>query len=101
VLSILFSMFEFYFLNSDMGHLLHTLCAAPGEKPLDIWGQRTRRFFLSILPVGVLSHIPAAMVLGKYGFGVSLLHTIWLTAFGVLVLRSWGRGFRRYESAMS
>jgi ABC-type uncharacterized transport system permease subunit len=101
VLTVLFTTWEFYFLHSDMGNLMQQVATAPAEKPLDIWDRRVRAFFLHLLPVGVLSHIPAGMVLGKLGLVESLLHTAWLVLFGLAVVRFWERGFRRYESAMS
>jgi ABC-2 type transport system permease protein len=101
VLTVLFASLEFYVLNSDLSHFCYDVTSAGADRPLDVFGRRTRLFLLTVVPVGALAYIPAGMVLGRLGALESLGHTAWLLVFGVLVFRWWGRGFRRYESAMS
>ncbi len=100
VLSVGFSIFEFYVLHSDLAHFLHEFFIAAADRPLDIFALRVRQFFLYLVPVGVLSHAPAALVLGRISPLAGLFHTLWLVVLGALVFRAWNRGFRRYESAL-
>lgn len=101
ILTIGFSIWEFWFVNSDLMHLMSQVLYAPADKPLDIWGLRLRQFFLYLLPVGLLSHVPAAMVLGKYGLLDGLEFSFWALVLGLAIFRLWRWSFHRYESSMS
>ena len=95
-----FSTFEFYIVHSDLAHFLHEFFIAAADRPLDIFSRRVRQFFLYIVPVGVLSHGPATLVLGRITPLAGLLHTLWLVGAGCLIFYVWNRSFRRYESAL-
>ena len=98
---VLFSLSELWLLNSDLGRLCYEVFDAASDKPLEIFGRRVQRFFLFLVPVGVLAWVPAAMALGRVGPLAAALHTLWMGALGLGVFRLWGWSFRRYESAMS
>ena len=100
-LTVFFSTIEFHLLSSDLSaYVTHALDPA-ATNPLDVFSRRIRLFLLMVVPVGVLAHVPASMVLGRYDVVTGLLDTAWMLAFGVGVLLFWKRSFRRYESAMS
>lgn len=101
VVSVLLSMVEFWVLNSNLSNFGHEILAAGSDNPLDIWSRRTRAFLLGVVPLGALAHVPASMTLLRTGWGAALAYTAWLLLLGVLVIRLWERGFRRYESALS
>jgi len=100
VLSVFFTLFEFRFLNSDLGHFLGEFFMPAVDRPLDIFALRIRQFLLFIIPVGALSYLPASLVLGRVSVGAGVLYTVWLLLLGLLVFRLWNRGFRHYESAL-
>ena len=100
VVVTLFSMFELWLLGSDLTRFLHDLFHATTDRPVDLFGARFRLFLLYIVPVGALTQLPAAIVLGRYDLLHAAVATVWLLALGVLVFHGWSRGFRRYESAM-
>lgn len=100
VTSILYSTVEFYLVSSGLSKFLEFFLTAFGERPLDIYTQRLKLFFLTALPVGALAYVPASVVLGRDPPWTMLVHTAWLTLFGLGVFRFWKRSFRRYESAM-
>lgn len=101
VLRVLFSIVEFYLLNSDLGEFLRELFMAVEDRPLDIFGRRVRWFFLYAIPIGAMAQVPAAFVLGKVGPAYLAAYAAWLVLFGLGVFRFWTRSLRRYESAMS
>lgn len=100
VLMVLVSTWEFFVLNSDIGSFTNEIVTSPTDRPLDIFGRRTRGFLIYLLPVGMLSHVPAAMVLGRVPWGWSLGYSLWLGVMGWGVFRFWKRSFRHYESAL-
>ena len=101
VLTVFFSTLEFHLLSSDISAFLTHAFDPAATNPLDVFGQKVRLFFLYLIPVGLLVHVPASMVLGRYDVLHGLLHTAWMFAFGLLAFTLWNRGFRHYESAMS
>lgn len=101
VLRVLFSIFEFYIVNSDLGQFFRDFFMAVEDRPLDIFARRARAFLLYVLPVGAVAQIPASMVLGRVGAGRALVFTLWMALSGWMVLWFWKASFRRYESAMS
>lgn len=101
VVSVLFSLWEFYLLHSDVGRMLDHAFGSATDRPLDIFPRRVKLFFLYLVPVGVMTHAPASLVLGRQGALEGLFHTAWMLGLGIAVLRLWSHGFRRYESAMS
>lgn len=101
LLTILFSISEFYLLHSDLAQFLSELFIQPADRPLDIFGRRLKQFLLFLIPVGALSYLPACLVLGRIGPAAGLFHSAWLFGLGLLVFRFWRHSFRRYESAMS
>jgi ABC-2 type transport system permease protein len=101
VVTVLFSTAEFYLLNSDLGMFAYELFLGPIERPLDVFGRRIKQLLLLVVPVGVLTHLPAALLLGRIGALEALAHSAWLVVLGLGVFRAWRASFRRYESALS
>jgi ABC-type uncharacterized transport system permease subunit len=101
VVTVLFSIAEFYLVNSDLGMFAYELFLGPIERPLDVFGRRAKQFLLFVVPVGVLTHLPAALVLGRVGLWEALGHSLWLVLLGLAIFRAWRASFRRYESALS
>jgi len=101
VLTVLYSTAEFYLLHSDAAHFLNEAFTAAADRPLDVFTRRLRAFLLSVVPVGVLTWVPASLLLGRLGPLEGLGHSAWIAAFGLGVFRLWRAGFRRYESALS
>ena len=100
VIITLFSLLELVAVGTDASRFLGDLFHASNDRPLDIFERRIRLFLLYIIPIGGLSYVPAAIVLGRYTWPEALLTVSWLIALGLLVFAAWKRGFRRYESAM-
>ena len=100
-MTIFFSTIEFHVLNSDLSMFLTHAFDPATTNPLDVFTARIRLFLLYIIPVGVMTHVPASMVLGRYDVLDGLLHTAWIAGFGLFAFALWTRGFRKYESAMS
>lgn len=96
-----FSIGELWILNSDLSKLLDRMFAAATDRPLDIFSRRVQLMLLYIVPVGLMTHAPASIALGRTGPLGALLHVAWLLAFGLAVFAAWNRSLRRYESAMS
>lgn len=101
MVGVLFSMLEIHFVGSDANRFLQEIVHATADRPLDIFGARVRAFLLYAIPTGALTHIPASLVLRRYGLLEGTLTVSWLLLLGVLLLIAWHRSFRRYESAMS
>ena len=100
-MTVFFSTIEFHVLSSDISSFLTHAFDPAATNPLDVFGRQLRLFFLFIIPIGLLSHVPASMALGRYDVLDGLLHAAWMAGFGLLAFALWNRGFRRYESAMS
>lgn len=100
VTMILFSVSDIVFVNSSMGRLLNSFFGAAADRPIDIFTRRIRLFLVYVVPVALMTHGPASMILGRVGPGTGLFHTAWLSALGLFTFRLWKRLFRRYESAM-
>lgn len=94
------SILDVVLVGSDLGRAVHDVFEAAKDRPLDVFGARTRLFLLYVVPVGVMTHAPARMALGRVGLAQAAFDTVWLLALGVLVLRLWTASFRRYESAL-
>ena len=77
ILRVFFTITEFFFLNSDLGHFLREFFGAVEDRPLDIFAQRIKSFFLWVIPVGAMAQVPAAMVLGKLGPLFALAMSAW------------------------
>jgi ABC-2 type transport system permease protein len=101
ILVVLFSITEFHFVNADLARLLHNVFSEVTDRPLDVFGARMRQFFVYVLPVGALAHVPASIVLGRIGALEALAVAAFYALLGLGVFRWWKRSFRRYESAMS
>lgn len=101
VLRVLFSIIEFYLLNSDLGEFMRELFMAVEDRPLEIFSRRIRLFFLYAVPVGAMAQVPASIVLGKLSMLEAVGYALFLVLFGSGVFRFWNRSMRRYESAMS
>ncbi|MCK6444901.1 MAG: ABC-2 family transporter protein [Planctomycetes bacterium] len=101
VVTVLFSTAELYLVNSDLGIFFWEFLLGPIERPLDVFGRRVKLFLLFVVPVGCLTHFPAALVLGRVGALEALGYGAWLLLFGLGVFWFWRRSFRRYESALS
>ena len=97
---VAYSIAEFYFLNSEISGVLDDMFDSATARPLDVFGRRLRFALISVVPVGLLTYVPAALVLGKMSVATGVAITAWMALFSCLVVRAWYRGFRRYESAM-
>ncbi len=100
VLTVLFAIPEFFFLNSDVSRFLRESLGAVQDRPLDIFSRRVKVFFLTAVPIGAIAQVPAALILGRIGISTALLFAGWLLIFSLVVFRLFVLGFRRYESAM-
>jgi ABC-2 type transport system permease protein len=100
IVVVLFSVLEFWLLGSDAARFVHELFHAASDRPVDIFGARMRTFLLYLVPVGALSQVPAAIVLGRYDLLQAGIASAWLVVLGLLVFAAWNRSFRRYESAL-
>ena len=78
-------------LSREMGRRANTM---------DIFTRRVRAFFIFVVPVGAMAHVPASLVLGKWSVAEGLLASAWAILMGAVVFRAWRWSFRRYESAM-
>jgi ABC-2 type transport system permease protein len=97
---VLISLAEFRFLHSDFMRFLDQSLGILSERPLDVYPAYLRRFLVFVVPAGAMSYIPASIVLGRVSVLGGLAYSAFYLAFGLVVLRAWRRGFRRYESAM-
>lgn len=97
---VFFSIGELWLLNSEISKTVDRFFAAAADRPLDIFTRRIQLMLLYLVPVGVMTHAPASMVLGRTSLAGGLFHTAWMLAFGLLVFAGWNSSFRRYESAM-
>jgi ABC-2 type transport system permease protein len=100
VLSVLFTISEFYVLNSDLSNVAWEVSMTMADRPADVFPQRFRQFLTSAVPVAALSSLPAALVLGRMTPLEGLLHTSWLVLLGLAIFRWWRASFRRYQSAL-
>jgi ABC-2 type transport system permease protein len=100
VLSVLFTITEFYAVNSDLSNVAWEVSMTVADRPADVFPMRLRQFLTSLVPVAAISTLPAAMVLGRLTLLECALHSLWLMALGMGVFRWWRRSFRRYTSAM-
>ena len=100
VLTVLFAIPEFLFLNSDISRFLRESFGAVQDRPLDIFSRRVKLFFLTAIPIGAIAQVPAGMILGRIEPGAAILFAGWLLFFSLVVFRLFLLGFRRYESAM-
>ncbi len=96
----LYAIVDLWMVGSDAGRFLQEMLHATADRPADVFGARLRTFLLYVIPVGALTQVPAALVLGRYGWGGGLLAVGWLVALGLAVFAAWNASFRRYESAM-
>jgi ABC-2 type transport system permease protein len=98
--TVAFSIAELHFVHSDLGMFLsHSLDVAAAQ-PLDVFGARIRAFLLWIVPVGVMTYVPASVVLGRMTLRTGLLHAAWIGLAGLAASRAWRASFKRYESAL-
>jgi ABC-2 type transport system permease protein len=100
VLSVLFTISEFYVLHSDLSNVAWEVSMTMADRPADVFPLRFRQFLTSAVPVAALSTLPAALVLGRLTPLAGLAHTAWLALLGLAVFRWWRRSFRRYQSAL-
>jgi ABC-type uncharacterized transport system permease subunit len=100
VLSVLFSISEFYFVNSDLSNVAWEVSLSMADRPADVFPLRYKQFLTSLLPVAAVSTLPAALALHRISALEGLAHTAWLAFFGLGVFRLWRASFRKYESAL-
>jgi ABC-type uncharacterized transport system permease subunit len=100
VVVTLFSILEMWVLGSDISRFFHDLFHATTDRPVDVFNARMRSFLLYIVPVGALTQLPAAIVLGRYSLLEGAAASAWLAVLGLIVFAAWNRSLRRYESAM-
>lgn len=101
VLSVLFTISEFYLVNSDLSNVAWEVSMTMADRPVDVFPLRYRQFLTSVVPVAGLSTLPAAMVLGRMSWLEALGHSAWIFVLGLLIFRLWRRSFRTYASGMS
>jgi ABC-2 type transport system permease protein len=97
---VFFSIGELWILNSEISKTVDRMFAPATDRPLDIFTRRVQLMLLYLVPVGVMTHAPAAIMLGRTSVLEAALHASWLVLFGLLVFAGWKRSFSRYESAM-
>lgn len=100
IVMTLFSLLELYAIGSDATRFFHELFHSATDRPVDVFGARARAFLIYIVPVGALTQVPAAILLGDYSALEALATVAWLLAFGAVICKAWARAFRNYESAM-
>ncbi len=100
VLSVMFSISEFYVMNSDLSNVAWEISMTMADRPTDVFPLRYRQFLTSIVPVAALSTLPAAMVLGRLSMWECVLHTAWIGVLGLGVFALWRKSFYRYQSAL-
>jgi len=97
---MMFSALDVFLVGSDISRFLNETFLTASDRPMDIFGARMKAFLIYIVPVGAVTHVPAAIMLGRYS-GLETLATVaWLLVLGVAIFVGWHRGLRRYESAM-
>jgi len=100
VLSVLFSIAEFFFVNSELSNVAWEVSLSMADRPSDVFPSRYKQFLTSLVPVAAVSTLPAALALHRISVLEGLAHTAWLALFGLVVFRLWRASFRRYESAL-
>ena len=100
-LILAYNLGEFWLLNSDIGHLLSMFVSNFGERPLDVYPGGLKRVLTFVVPVAGIAWFPASLVLGRLDPVFVALYPLVLIAFAIVVARTFRRGLRRYESAMS
>jgi ABC-type uncharacterized transport system permease subunit len=100
VIVTLFAVAETMLVGSDVMRFLNELLLSGSDRPLDIFGARVRAFLIYVIPIGGVTHVPAAIMLGRYAWPEALGTAGWLIALGVAVAFGWTRAFRSYQSAM-
>jgi ABC-type uncharacterized transport system permease subunit len=100
VVVTLFSILELWLVGSDVARFLQDTFHAANDRPVDVFNARIRSFLLYVVPVGALSQLPAAIVLGRYSVLEGAAASGWLVVLGLLVFAGWNRSLHRYESAM-
>ena len=100
VLAVLYGIVEFHLVDSDLSRFAHVVFSEVNDKPLDVFGRRVRWLFVSLVPLGALSWLPAAMLLGRIAPATALAHSAWIVVLGLGFCRAWRASFRRYESAL-
>lgn len=100
-LSMAFQLVELWVLDSSVGHLASNLVSTLGDRPLEIYPNLLGRTLLFAIPIAGAAWYPASLVLGRLEPGFALLYPLVLVAFALVVTRTFRRGLRRYESAMS
>jgi ABC-2 type transport system permease protein len=101
VTTVLFAIADLWVLNSDLGVVLSQSFDTAAVQPLDVFTAKMKAFLLFLVPVGVMTYVPASVVVGKMSWETAALHAAWMVGFGLLTFRAWRLSFRRYESAMS
>lgn len=100
VVVMLFSGLEVFLVGSDAMRFVSELFHTTSDRPMDIFGARLKAFLIYVVPVGALTYVPAAIVLGRFNRVETFATVAWLLAFGLFVFWAWHRALRRYESAM-
>lgn len=100
VLSVLFTITEFYALNSDLSNVAWEVSMTMADRPVDVFPLRFRQLLTSLVPIAALSTLPAALVLGRITPLEGALHTLWIFVLGLGIFAWWKRSFRRYTSAL-
>jgi len=100
VLAVMFTIPEFYVMNSDLSNIAWEVSNTVADRPVDVFPRRFRYGLLSLVPIAAVASLPAAIVLGRVSVGAGVAHSLWIVALGLIVFRAWRASFHRYESAL-
>ena len=100
-LDFLISCLTFWFKNFTVGGWLSHELLKFSSRPDSIYTGLTRKLLFSLIPMALVSSVPARMLL--YGFDIKLLIFQIIVSLGFVLLTFfvWRRGLFRYESASS
>lgn len=99
-LSVMFEALEFWAVNADLSRFFSGVFSQIADRPLDVYPRLMKRFFIWAVPLGALSWFPAGLLVGRYDFLQTVGYGAVVVTFAFLATRMFGRGMRRYESAM-
>ncbi len=100
-LVLLIGSISFWTVRGDGAGRLTDYMAGAASFPLDIFAAPFRQIAFWVVPVAILSVVPAQVLFGTASLmvvGYSILFTVVLLC---IALRVWNRGVRRYDSASS
>jgi ABC-2 type transport system permease protein len=99
-LLIFFQALEYWVVNADLARFFSNVFSQIGDRPLDVYPRGMKRFLVWCLPLGAIAWFPAGVVVGRHGWGFTLVYTAVVLLFAWLTARLFQAGMRRYESAL-